>query len=110
MQRHNALVHPVRNARLGGGGLRALGLGRGDVIAIYMPNVPEAMFAMLAATKIGAIAMPLFSGFGADAMLWGDVTAGLMYGPGYTIMGGTSNVMRNILGERVLGLPKEPGK
>ncbi len=51
------------------GGLRGLGLGRGDVIAIYMPNVPEAMFAMLAATKIGAIAMPLFSGFGADAML-----------------------------------------
>jgi len=51
------------------GALRALGLGRGDVIAIYLPNVPEAMFAMLAASKIGAIAMPLFSGFGADAML-----------------------------------------
>lgn len=50
-------------------GLRALGLGRGDVVAIYMPNVPEAMIAMLAAAKIGAIVMPLFSGFGADAML-----------------------------------------
>ena len=48
--------------------------------------------------------------FGPEATLWDDVTAGLMYGPGYTIMGGTSNVMRNILGERVLGLPKEPGK
>jgi acetyl-CoA synthetase len=50
------------------GGLRSLGLIRGDVIAIYMPNVPEAMVAMLATAKIGAIAMPLFSGFGADAI------------------------------------------
>lgn len=45
---------------------------------------------------------------GAEAMLWDDVTRGLTYAPGYTIMGGTSNVMRNILGERVLGLPREP--
>ena len=43
---------------------------------------------------------------GPEATLWDDVTKGLCYAPGYTIMGGTSNVMRNILGERVLGLPK----
>ena len=43
---------------------------------------------------------------GPEATLWDDVTRGLTYAPGYTIMGGTSNVMRNILGERVLGLPK----
>ena len=48
----------------------------------------------------------VFHVLGADAMLWNDVTRGLCYAPGYTIMGGTSNVMRNILGERVLGLPR----
>jgi alkylation response protein AidB-like acyl-CoA dehydrogenase len=45
---------------------------------------------------------------GPEATLWNDVTRGLVYAPGYTIMGGTSNIMRNIIGERVLGLPREP--
>jgi alkylation response protein AidB-like acyl-CoA dehydrogenase len=46
--------------------------------------------------------------FGPEATLWNDVVRGVLYAPGYTIMGGTSNIMRNILGERVLGLPREP--
>ncbi|MGP1676481.1 MAG: AMP-binding protein [Burkholderiales bacterium] len=50
------------------GGLRTLGLGRGDVLAVYLPNLPQAAVAMLALAKIGGIAMPLFSGFGADAV------------------------------------------
>ena len=43
---------------------------------------------------------------GPDAMLWDQICRGVAYAPAYTIMGGTSNVMRNILGERVLGLAK----
>ncbi len=43
---------------------------------------------------------------GARAMLWDELGVGLAYAPAYTIMGGTSNVMRNIVAERILGLPR----
>lgn len=49
-------------------GLRRLGLGRGDVIGMYLPNLQQAAPAMLAVAKIGAILLPMFSGFGADAI------------------------------------------
>ena len=43
---------------------------------------------------------------GPEAMLHSDWSNEIAYAPAYTIMGGTSNVMRNILGDRVLGLPR----
>jgi alkylation response protein AidB-like acyl-CoA dehydrogenase len=45
---------------------------------------------------------------GADGALRGRVARNICYAPGYTIMGGTTQILRNILGERVLGLPREP--
>ncbi len=45
---------------------------------------------------------------GADALLEGRVSRGACYAPAYTIMGGTTLVLRNIMGERILGLPREP--
>jgi alkylation response protein AidB-like acyl-CoA dehydrogenase len=45
---------------------------------------------------------------GPEATLWNRWSRGMCYSPAYTIMGGTSNVLRNIVGERVLGLPREP--
>ncbi|MGC9169810.1 MAG: acetate--CoA ligase [Thermoproteus sp.] len=48
--------------------LRSLGVGRGDRVAIYMPMVPEAMIAMLAVNRIGAVHTVVFSGFGARAL------------------------------------------
>jgi acetyl-CoA synthetase len=51
------------------GALAALGVGRGDVVAIYMPNAVEAFTAVHACNRIGAIYTILFSGFGPDAVL-----------------------------------------
>ncbi|GAA4755185.1 AMP-binding protein [Actinomycetospora chibensis] len=50
------------------GGLVALGIGRGDVVAVYMPNLVEAFTAIHACNRIGAIYTVLFSGFGRDAV------------------------------------------
>jgi acetyl-CoA synthetase len=49
--------------------LRSLGLGKGDAIGVFMPMVPEIVIAMLAIIKIGGIFLPLFSGFGATAII-----------------------------------------
>ena len=48
--------------------LRALGVGKGDRITIYMPTCPEAIVLMLAAVRIGAIHMVVFAGFGSGAL------------------------------------------
>ena len=44
--------------------------------------------------------------FGPDSFLWDDVTQGLCYAPAYTIMGGTTQILRTIIADRVLGLPR----
>ncbi|MBZ0215054.1 MAG: AMP-binding protein, partial [Fimbriimonadaceae bacterium] len=49
-------------------GLKSLGIGVGDVVAIYMPMIPEVAAAYLAIAKIGAVSLPLFSGFGPGAI------------------------------------------
>ena len=45
------------------GGLRALGVTLGDRVIIYMPNVPEAIVAMLACARLGAVHSVVFGGF-----------------------------------------------
>ena len=49
-------------------GLRGLGVGKGDRITIYMPTSAEAIVAMLATVRIGAIHCVVFAGFGAGAL------------------------------------------
>ena len=65
--------------------------------------------AKLMRTELDAEANGLAAGLlGAEAMLEGSETERLLYSPGMRIAGGSSEIQRNILGERVLGLPREP--
>mgnify|MGYP001030554368 FL=1 len=48
--------------------LLSLGLRKGDRVAIYMPLVPEAVFAMLACARIGAVHNVIFGGFAAESI------------------------------------------
>jgi len=49
-------------------GLRSIGVEKGDTVGIFMPMAPEIVAATLACAKIGAIYLPIFSGFGAHAV------------------------------------------
>jgi acetyl-CoA synthetase len=49
-------------------GLRALGVRKGDAVAVYLPMIPEAVVACYAVAWLGAILVPLFSGFAPSAI------------------------------------------
>lgn len=51
------------------GGLRALGVGRGDRVVAYMPNIPETLIAFLAVASIGAIWSSAAPEFGARSVI-----------------------------------------
>ena len=48
--------------------LKSLGVKKGDRVVLYMPMIPEAAFAMLACSRIGAIHSVVFGGFSAEAL------------------------------------------
>src|SRR2546423_56609 len=58
------LDHVARTA----GALQALGVGKGDTVVIYMPMVPETVFAMLACARLGAVHSVVFGGFAAHEL------------------------------------------
>jgi acetyl-CoA synthetase len=60
-----SLLHEVERVAAS---LRAIGIGKGDRLTIYMPTCPEAIVLMLATVRIGAIHSVVFAGFGARAL------------------------------------------
>lgn len=51
-----------------GSALKKVGIVKGDHVALYLPMIPEMVIAFLAILKIGAVIVPVFSGFGAQAL------------------------------------------
>ncbi|MFT4048714.1 MAG: AMP-binding protein [Solirubrobacterales bacterium] len=49
-------------------GLRGLGVGQGDYVGVFMPMTPRAVIASYAVAKLGAVYLPIFSGFAASAV------------------------------------------
>jgi len=49
-------------------GLKKLGVGKGDRVAIYLPMIPEAVIAMLACARIGAVHSVIFGGFSSESV------------------------------------------
>jgi len=49
-------------------GLKSLGITKGDVVTIYLPMIPEAIIAMLACARIGAVHSVVFAGFSPEAL------------------------------------------
>jgi acetyl-CoA synthetase len=49
-------------------GLRARGVQRGDAVGLFLPMIPETVAALFAVAKLGAVFLPIFSGYGADAV------------------------------------------
>src|SRR5439155_15523646 len=48
--------------------LKALGIGKGDVVGIYIPMIPEVVVSMLACARIGAVHNVVFGGFSAGSV------------------------------------------
>ncbi len=49
-------------------GLAARGVRSGDAVGLFMPMIPETVAALFAVAKLGAVFLPIFSGYGADAV------------------------------------------
>jgi acetyl-CoA synthetase len=89
-------------------GLRAIGVERGVAVGLYLPLVIENAVALLACTKLGAVAVPLFSGFGAEAIRQrlADADARVLITADAAIRRGHPVPMKPVADQAAAGLPQ----
>ena len=89
------------------GALEALGVQRGDRVGLYMPNLPETFIAFFAVLKIGAVVMPLFSGFGPQPLVarLNDGEAKVVLTADGTWRRGSPGAMKSVLDQALDSVP-----
>ncbi|MET9685405.1 AMP-binding protein [Streptomyces coeruleorubidus] len=90
-----------------GRGLRSLGIGKGDAVALFMPMTPEAVIACYAVAGLGAVLVPLFSGFAPHAVAsrLQDADAKAVIVADATVRRGREVAMRPVLDEALESCP-----
>jgi propionyl-CoA synthetase len=91
--------------------LRELGVARGDRVLIYMPMIPEAVFAMLACARLGAIHSVVFGGFAAASLATriDDATPRVLFTADAGMRGGKAVPYKHLVDE-ALQLARHPPK
>ncbi len=87
--------------------LRRDGVGKGDAVGVFMPMAPEAIVAAYAVAKVGAIYLPIFSGFAASAVAarLRDARAKLLFTADGTWRRGSHGLMKPVADEAVAQVP-----
>ena len=87
--------------------LLALGVGRGDAVGLCLPMLPETVVLFLAVARIGAVACPLFSGYGAAAITsrLADCGAVLLCTADGMLRRGRRVAMKPVADEAAAGVP-----
>jgi acetyl-CoA synthetase len=88
-------------------GLRAAGIAKGDAVAVFLPMIPEAVVALYAIAKVGALCVPLFSGYApaAIAARLQDARAKLVFTADSTWRRGARTPMKPALDEALADCP-----
>ncbi len=85
--------------------------GRTKGASAASPNISKLMMSELfrSARELGAVVLGMDATLSSDSGLDALVQELILFSPGPSIYGGTDQIQRNIIGERGLGLPREPG-
>lgn len=88
-------------------GLRELGVGRGDHVGVFMPMTPRAVIASYAVAKLGAVYLPIFSGFAASAVATrlADARAKVLITADGTVRRGATVAIKPVADEAAASVP-----